>query len=47
LTQSMLVQLPLSSIDQLLDLTHVNYVYKNTLAEDPREATTQTKTERT
>jgi len=33
-------------IDNLLDLTHVRYVHKNTLAGDPREATTPTKTER-
>jgi phenylpropionate dioxygenase-like ring-hydroxylating dioxygenase large terminal subunit len=33
-------------IDNLLDLTHVIYVHKNTLAGDPREATTPTKTER-
>jgi phenylpropionate dioxygenase-like ring-hydroxylating dioxygenase large terminal subunit len=33
-------------IDNLLDLTHVSYVHKNTLAGDPREATTPTKTER-
>jgi phenylpropionate dioxygenase-like ring-hydroxylating dioxygenase large terminal subunit len=33
-------------IDNLLDLTHVAYVHKNTLAGDPREATTPTKTER-
>ena len=33
-------------IDNLLDLTHVTYVHKNTLAGDPREATTPTKTER-
>jgi phenylpropionate dioxygenase-like ring-hydroxylating dioxygenase large terminal subunit len=32
--------------DNLLDLTHVTYVHKNTLAGDPREATTPTKTER-
>ncbi len=34
-------------IDNLLDLTHVTYVHKNTLAGDPREATTPAKTERT
>ena len=33
-------------IDNLLDLTHVAYVHKTTLAGDPREATTPTKTER-
>ncbi len=33
-------------IDNLLDLTHVIYVHKKTLAGDPREATTPTKTER-
>jgi phenylpropionate dioxygenase-like ring-hydroxylating dioxygenase large terminal subunit len=33
-------------IDNLLDLTHVSYVHKKTLAGDPREATTPTKTER-
>ena len=33
-------------VDNLLDLTHVSYVHKNTLAGDPREATTPTKTER-
>jgi phenylpropionate dioxygenase-like ring-hydroxylating dioxygenase large terminal subunit len=33
-------------IDNLLDLTHVTYVHKNTLAGDPREATTPTRTER-
>ena len=33
-------------IDNLLDLTHVSYVHKNTLAGDPREATVPTKTER-
>jgi phenylpropionate dioxygenase-like ring-hydroxylating dioxygenase large terminal subunit len=33
-------------IDNLLDLTHVTYVHKNTLAGDPREATAPTKTER-
>jgi phenylpropionate dioxygenase-like ring-hydroxylating dioxygenase large terminal subunit len=33
-------------IDNLLDLTHVTYVHKNTLAGDPREATTPTKAER-
>ena len=33
-------------LDNLLDLTHVSYVHKNTLAGDPREATTPTKTER-
>lgn len=33
-------------IDNLLDLTHVSYVHKNTLAGDPREAITPTKTER-
>lgn len=33
-------------IDNLLDLTHVTYVHKNTLAGDPREATTPTKTQR-
>src|SRR5262245_14378787 len=33
-------------IDNLLDLTHVSYVPKKTLAGDPREATTPTKTER-
>jgi phenylpropionate dioxygenase-like ring-hydroxylating dioxygenase large terminal subunit len=31
-------------IDNLLDLTHVSYVHKKTLAGDPREATTPTKT---
>src|SRR5262249_29040956 len=33
-------------IDNLLDLTHVIYVHKKTLAGDPREATTPTKTKR-
>jgi phenylpropionate dioxygenase-like ring-hydroxylating dioxygenase large terminal subunit len=33
-------------IDNLLDLTHVSYVHRKTLAGDPREATTPTKTER-
>jgi phenylpropionate dioxygenase-like ring-hydroxylating dioxygenase large terminal subunit len=33
-------------IDNLLDLTHVTYVHKNTLAGDPREATTPCRTER-
>jgi phenylpropionate dioxygenase-like ring-hydroxylating dioxygenase large terminal subunit len=33
-------------IDNLLDLTHVTYVHKNTIAGDPREATTPTRTER-
>jgi phenylpropionate dioxygenase-like ring-hydroxylating dioxygenase large terminal subunit len=33
-------------IDNLLDLTHVNYLHKNTLAGDPREATAPWKTER-
>jgi phenylpropionate dioxygenase-like ring-hydroxylating dioxygenase large terminal subunit len=33
-------------LDNLLDLTHVAYVHKNTLAGDPREATTPTRTER-
>jgi phenylpropionate dioxygenase-like ring-hydroxylating dioxygenase large terminal subunit len=33
-------------VDNLLDLTHVSYVHKKTLAGDPREATTPTKTER-
>ncbi|MBX9843231.1 MAG: aromatic ring-hydroxylating dioxygenase subunit alpha [Xanthobacteraceae bacterium] len=33
-------------LDNLLDLTHVGYVHKKTLAGDPREATTPTKTER-
>lgn len=33
-------------IDNLLDLTHVTYVHRNTLAGDPREAVTPTKTER-
>ncbi len=33
-------------IDNLLDLTHVTYVHKNTIAGDPREAITPTKTER-
>lgn len=33
-------------IDNLLDLTHVTYVHKNTIAGDPREAVTPTKTER-
>ena len=33
-------------IDNLLDLTHVTYVHKNTLAGDPREATTPAQTER-
>jgi phenylpropionate dioxygenase-like ring-hydroxylating dioxygenase large terminal subunit len=33
-------------IDNLLDLTHVSHVHKKTLAGDPREATTPTKTER-
>ena len=33
-------------IDNLLDLTHVASIHKNTIAGDPREATTPTKTER-
>jgi phenylpropionate dioxygenase-like ring-hydroxylating dioxygenase large terminal subunit len=33
-------------LDNLLDLTHVTYVHRNTLAGDPREATTPCKTER-
>ena len=33
-------------VDNLLDLTHVTYVHKKTLAGDPREATTPTRTER-
>ena len=33
-------------LDNLLDLTHVAYVHRNTLSGDPREATTPTKTER-
>jgi phenylpropionate dioxygenase-like ring-hydroxylating dioxygenase large terminal subunit len=33
-------------IDNLLDLTHVAYVHKKTIAGDPREATTPTRTER-
>ena len=33
-------------LDNLLDLTHVAHVHKNTIAGDPREATTPTKTER-
>ena len=33
-------------IDNLLDLTHVAYIHKNTIAGDPREATTPTRTER-
>jgi phenylpropionate dioxygenase-like ring-hydroxylating dioxygenase large terminal subunit len=33
-------------VDNLLDLTHVAYVHKKTIAGDPREATTPTKTER-
>jgi phenylpropionate dioxygenase-like ring-hydroxylating dioxygenase large terminal subunit len=33
-------------VDNLLDLTHVTYVHRNTIAGDPREATTPTKTER-
>jgi phenylpropionate dioxygenase-like ring-hydroxylating dioxygenase large terminal subunit len=33
-------------VDNLLDLTHVSYVHKKTLAGDPREATAATKTER-
>jgi phenylpropionate dioxygenase-like ring-hydroxylating dioxygenase large terminal subunit len=33
-------------IDNLLDLTHVAYVHKRTIAGDPREATTPTRTER-
>jgi phenylpropionate dioxygenase-like ring-hydroxylating dioxygenase large terminal subunit len=33
-------------VDNLLDLTHVSYLHKNTLAGDPREATMPTKTER-
>jgi phenylpropionate dioxygenase-like ring-hydroxylating dioxygenase large terminal subunit len=33
-------------IDNLLDLTHVSYVHKNTLAGDPREAIIPTRTER-
>ena len=34
-------------VDNLLDLTHVSYVHKKTIAGDPREATTPTRTERT
>jgi phenylpropionate dioxygenase-like ring-hydroxylating dioxygenase large terminal subunit len=33
-------------VDNLLDLTHVAYVHKNTISGDPREATVPTKTER-
>ena len=33
-------------LDNLLDLTHVAHVHKKTIAGDPREATTPTKTER-
>ncbi len=33
-------------IDNLLDLTHVAYIHRRTIAGDPREATTPTKTER-
>jgi len=33
-------------IDNLLDVTHVSYVHKSTLAGDPREATIPTRTER-
>jgi phenylpropionate dioxygenase-like ring-hydroxylating dioxygenase large terminal subunit len=33
-------------IDNLLDVTHAAYLHKNTLAADPREATTPTTTER-
>lgn len=33
-------------LDNLLDVTHVAYVHKNTLAGDPAEATTPTRTER-
>ncbi len=33
-------------IDNLLDLTHVAYVHRKTIAGDPREATTPTKTEK-
>ena len=33
-------------LDNLMDLTHVSYVHKKTIAGDPREATTPTKTER-
>ena len=33
-------------IDNLLDLTHVAHVHKKTIAGDPREATTPTRTER-
>ncbi|MFM1814397.1 MAG: hypothetical protein RLZ98_1092 [Pseudomonadota bacterium] len=34
-------------VDNLLDLTHVAYVHRNTIGADPAEATTPTKTERT
>jgi phenylpropionate dioxygenase-like ring-hydroxylating dioxygenase large terminal subunit len=33
-------------VDNLLDYTHVSYLHGNTIAGDPREATTPTKTER-
>jgi vanillate monooxygenase len=33
-------------VDNLLDYTHVSYLHANTIAGDPREATTPTKTER-
>jgi phenylpropionate dioxygenase-like ring-hydroxylating dioxygenase large terminal subunit len=33
-------------VDNLLDLTHVSYLHKNTLAGEPREATVPTRTER-
>jgi len=33
-------------VDNLLDYTHVSYLHSNTIAGDPREATTPTKTER-
>src|SRR5262249_13799688 len=33
-------------VDNLLDYTHVTYLHGNTIAGDPREATTPTKTER-
>lgn len=33
-------------IDNLLDLTHVSYVHRNTIAGDPREAVTPVQTER-
>ena len=33
-------------VDNLLDLTHVSYLHQSTLAGDPREATTPTRTER-